>query len=525
MAYASFKDSNVLFLQGSQINLNNLISAGGAKEGAFYLTNDTHRLYVGRNNGTKVIPVAVNEGVVTVAAVANLPTSGVNAGEFYYATKENILCVYNGQQFIQINKDANTVNNSMTAAVAAAGNGAKVTHTVTDSDGNPVVADFTIQDADGTNIISINGRVIDIKGDVFSLSTTHADNNLTIKLDSANTDNTSSVVLKGGSNVTIAADGTISSEYHNTVNDSAELKLNSTGTITMIVTDSDGESVQATSGAIKYTVGTQEYVPGQTLPVYTRDEIETKLKGLNGMTYKGTTTVIPTWSIASGDTYMVTGDSSITIPAASSYDNAEFVAKKGDLIIATGTETETNGVLSTVKWSYVPSGDDAEMDTTYTWTATAGTNKIVVTNDDSSDAVGGIELKAGTAMAVASTAPNGNSLSTTISHANVSNKQTTGEAVSETLKFNAVTGVAVNAQGHVTEVITKEINIVDSTYEIKNPTAATATVSGKASAVKLTTTLDSNNEASQSALTITSNTVALTAGTNAYNVDIVWGEF
>ena len=523
MAYASFKDSNVLFLQGSQINLNNLISAGGAKEGAFYLTNDTHRLYVGRNNGTKVIPVAVNEGVVTVAAVANLPTSGVNAGEFYYATKENILCVYNGQQFIQINKDANTVNNSMTAAVAAAGNGAKVTHTVTDSDGNPVVADFTIQDADGTNIISINGRVIDIKGDVFSLSTTHADNNLTIKLDSANTDNTSSVVLKGGSNVTIAADGTISSEYHNTVNNSAELKLNSTGTITMIVTDSDGESVQATSGAIKYTVGTQEYVPGQTLPVYTKDEIETKLKGLNGMTYKGTTTAIPTGSIASGDTYMVTGDSSITIPAASSYDNAEFVAKKGDLIIATGTET--NGVLSAVKWSYVPSGDDAQMDTTYTWTATAGTNKIVVTNDDSSDAVGGIELKAGTAMAVASTAPNGNSLSTTISHADVSNKQTTGEAVSETLKFNAVTGVAVNAQGHVTEVITKEINIVDSTYEIKNPTATTATVPGKASAVKLTTALDSNNEASQSALTITSNTVALTAGTNAYNVDIVWGEF
>lgn len=523
MAYASFKDSNVLFLQGSQNNLNSLITNGGAKEGAFYLTNDTHRLYVGRNNGAKVIPVAVNEGVVTVAEVSKLPTTGVNAGEFYYATKENILCVYNGQQFIQINKDQNTTNRSMAADVAAAAtNGAKVTHTVTDSDGNPVQANFTIQDATGTNIITVNGQVIDVKGDVFSLSTSHANNNLTIKLDSANTDATSSVVLKGGSNVTIAADGTISSTYHNTINKSASLTLNADGTMSMVVTDSDGESVQAKSDAIQYTVGSQAYVPGSTLPVYTKDEIETKLKGLNGMTYKGTTTAIPTGTIAAGDTYMVTGDSSITIPAASSYDGVQIVAKKGDLLIATGTET--NGVLSAVKWSYVPAGDDAELDTTYTWTADATNNKISVTNDDSSDLEGSVQLKAGTALNVSSTATGGN-LVTTFKHADVSNKQTTGDAISETLKFNAVTGVAVNAQGHVTEVITKEVNIVDSTYEIKNVTAAAATVSGKASAVKLTTTLESNNEASQSNVTVTSNTLALTAGTNAYNVDITWGEF
>ena len=522
MAYTSFKDSNVLFLQGSQTNLNGLINNGGAKEGAFYLTNDTHRLYVGRNNGTKVVPVAVNEGVVTVAAVANLPTTGINAGEFYYATKENILCVYNGQQFIQINQDKDTTNASMGAAVAKDGNGAKVTHTVTDSEGNPVQANFTIKDAAGTNIISVNGQVIDIKGDVFSLSTTHASNNLTIKLDSANTDNTSSVVLKGGENVTIAADGTISSAYHNTVNDSASLVLNADGTISMTVTDSDGESVQGKTAAIAYTVGSQAYVPGSTLPVYTKDEIENKLKGLNGMTYKGTTTSVPTGNIAAGDTYMVTGDSAISVAASSSYDGNAFSAKKGDLIIATGTET--NGVLSAVKWSYVPAGDDAEMDTTYTWTANKDTHKLTVTNDDSSDVEGSIQLTAGTAMSLSSTATNGN-LNTTIAHANVTNKQTTGTAIAETLKFNAVTGVTVNAQGHVTEVVTKEVNIVDSTYELKNATAATVTVADKASAVKLTTTLDSNNEASSSAVTVTSNTLALTPGTNAYNVDITWGEF
>lgn len=522
MAYTSFKDNNVLFLQGSQTNLNKLITNGGAKEGAFYLTNDTHRLYVGRNNGTKIVPIAVNEGVVTVGDVNQLPTTGVNAGEFYYATSQNVLCVYNGQKFIQINTDQNTVNTEMGAAVVAATNGAKVTHTVTDSEGDSVQADFTIQDTDGTNIITVNGRVIDIKGDVFSLSTTHASNALTIKLDSANTDKSSSVVLKGGTNVTIANDGTISSTYHNTINNNASLTLNTDGTMSMVVTDSDGESVQAKSAAIQYTVGSQAYVPGSTLPVYTKDEIENKLKGLNGMTYKGTTTAIPTGTIAAGDTYMVTGDSSITIPAASSFDGIQVVAKKGDLLIATGTET--NGVLSAVKWSYVPAGDDAELDTTYTWTANKDNHQLTITNDDSGDQEGSIKLVAGTAVTLSSTATDGN-LVTTVTHANVSNKQTTGTAVAETLKFNAVTGVAVNAQGHVTEVVTKEINIVDSTYEIKNATAATASVSGKASAVKLTTTLESNNDASQSDLTITSNTLALTAGTNAYNVDITWGEF
>ena len=219
---------------------------------------------------------------------------------------------------------------------------------------------------------------------------------------------------------------------------------------------------------------------------------------------------------------MVTGDSSITIPAANSYDGVQIVAKKGDLLIATGTET--NGVLSAVKWSYVPAGDDAELDTTYTWTADAASNKISVTNDDSSDLEGSVQLKAGTALDVSSTATGGN-LVTTFKHADVTNKQTTGAVIPETLKFNAVTGVAVNAQGHVTEVTTQEVNIVDSTYEIKNVTAAAATVSGKTSAVKLTTTLESNNEASQSNVTVTSNTLALTAGTNAYNVDITWGEF
>lgn len=71
--------------------------------GSFYLTTDTHRLYTAQADG-KIVPV--NEGVVTVDNVAALDSIPANAGDFFYATEENILCVYNGQAFIQINKQA-----------------------------------------------------------------------------------------------------------------------------------------------------------------------------------------------------------------------------------------------------------------------------------------------------------------------------------------------------------------------------------------------------------------------------------
>ena len=87
-----------------------------ATDGYFYLTSDTHRLYVGQ--GEALVPV--NEGVLTVANIEALPESA-HAGDFYYATAENVLCVYNGSQFIQINPDT-----GMTS-VEVAGEGNAVT--------------------------------------------------------------------------------------------------------------------------------------------------------------------------------------------------------------------------------------------------------------------------------------------------------------------------------------------------------------------------------------------------------------
>lgn len=527
MAYSAFNDSNVLFLQGNQSNLNTLITNGGATEGAFYLTNDTHRLYIGRNNGTKTIPVAVNEGVVTVANVNALPTTGVNAGEFYYASTENILCVYNGSKFIQINTDQNNIISSLTNTVSAASNVATIKTEVKDDKNVTIQDTFQIKDSSGHTLITVTGDVIDLKADKYTLGSSVAVENsastATIKLDSANTTEESTVKIAAGDNITIAADGTnkfkISSSYQNTTNASLTSELTSAGKIKVTVTDSAGASVAGESDAIIYKIGTTDYIPGQTLPVYTKTEIDTKINGLNGMTYKGTVgtnTTLPTTDVKVGDTYLVDANDKIALTASNSYDGQAITAGKGDLLIATGTET--NGVITSgLKWSYVPAGDDAEHDTTYTWTGTAASNKKVLQTVGAGEA-GSWQLTAGTAMTVSSTGTD--NMTTTIAHANVTSSQATGTEQNNVQSLNVVSGVEVNNQGHVTKVTTTKYNLQDTTYTLSG--ATTDIDKG----VQITDTLTASVGGTTTSVTsITSDTLAMKAGTNSYSIDIKWGSF
>lgn len=106
---------NLKFLRGLQASLP---TAG--TDGYFYLTTDTHRLYTSIDG--KVVPV--NEGVITVENLDALTSvTGAKAGDFFYCTEENILCVYNGQTFVQINPDTGATSvevvgegNAVTAA-------------------------------------------------------------------------------------------------------------------------------------------------------------------------------------------------------------------------------------------------------------------------------------------------------------------------------------------------------------------------------------------------------------------------
>ena len=105
---------------GFSVGLESKLSTITALDGVFYLTSDTHRLFIGDKDGN-LSPV--NQGVISVDNVASLPTTG-EQGQFYYAEAENILCVRSGSQWAQINP--NTYLNEFTNSVAGITNGAKV---------------------------------------------------------------------------------------------------------------------------------------------------------------------------------------------------------------------------------------------------------------------------------------------------------------------------------------------------------------------------------------------------------------
>lgn len=193
--------ANVGFLRGSQAGLNTLMTnKTGIKEGSFYLTNDTNRLYFGKS-ATEL--VALNEGVTTVAAIADLPKGASltnEIGHFYYATAENILCVYNGQQWVQINPDTDTQVSSVSTAVAVAENAATATTTLKFSrDGKDLDANndrsATLKFVGADLVLTANGADgIKLTGDTYSIGSSAIAGGVAIDL---NRDNAADTTRKG----------------------------------------------------------------------------------------------------------------------------------------------------------------------------------------------------------------------------------------------------------------------------------------------------------------------------------------
>jgi hypothetical protein len=90
--------------------------------GAFYLADDSHRLYYATAEENSKL-VALNEGIVNVKDTTYLPgqkngspnkltdaEKKLYAGQFYYAEDDNILCIFNGQEWVQINPDSTITN-------------------------------------------------------------------------------------------------------------------------------------------------------------------------------------------------------------------------------------------------------------------------------------------------------------------------------------------------------------------------------------------------------------------------------
>ena len=281
--YTDLIDDNVQFLQGTQAQLNlylpnapttipegmenagsNNTFKGRASEGAFYLTDDTDRLYIGKQTGTDnhgdpiISTVELNKSITTVRTVNDLPQSGVAVGQFYYITGVdpndpdytgpdsqaqnthggNILAVVtsvtNGvPHWVQVNPDTDTNTNDNTKVLGAVTAQDMVDLSVSGATDSGTVTRFVFDGIDGGgnsgNPVTAHYRLI-IEQDTTNIggSTTH-ESDVIAKLDL----NLDDLVTAGSVSVDVnsAAASNGSVNVHTTSMPSAGFSITGTGNV------------------------------------------------------------------------------------------------------------------------------------------------------------------------------------------------------------------------------------------------------------------------------------------------------
>ena len=395
--------ANVQFLRGAH---KSLPTGTNIQDGAFYLTSDTNRLYVGKGTGDSAELVELNKSVTIVDYVSTsspgyaddkdsnktvLPISGVEDGQFYLAIQDNVLCVYKNGSWKQINKNTDTKTESV--GFVSAENGT-VTFTHTDSAGATKTGTFQLDSGKNVTISKPDNttNVLEVSAAAYGFSVEgNTDSSIaTINLTNDHSTNSNGIddsfTFAAGNDISLTQDKTNTKKFTIAANTIKEgtATLTGEGKIAILLRDQNGEEVvSASTDPISYKVGEQSYLPGATLPVYTATEIDNKLKGLDAMKYCGTVgtggskTELPSTGVSAGDTYLVVS----TMIVANSLPTANQAVKKGDLLIATGTEAD-DGTLTNIQWTYVPAGDDAEIDTTYSFTPDSTNHKIQLTDSN-----------------------------------------------------------------------------------------------------------------------------------------------
>ena len=529
--------ANVGFKLGTQAKVDALLKTPGTSvvEGSFYLTSDTHRLYIGQKataSDTNAQLFPVNEGVITVTNVSDLPDvsesdKSVYAGRFYYVTNGNILCVYNGKSWVQINTNTDTVIDSHSYSI----DGGEITDNIHLSNGKEQNATFTVTGANGVQI-SGTGTTLTITGDKYSLSSTVASNKATVKLDSANTTNDTSVVLAGGDNVTITQDaGT--KEVTIKSNDTKLTSLTGASAsegFTITGHNSDGGNTRAATINPQIKVGktTQplaKFVDGTaTLDVYSTKDIDDKMKVLNAMVYKGTlgktgtVETLPTSNVCIGDTYLAAEDVTIN----------EHTVYAGSLIIARGEEDASGFITTeTLVWDIVESTQDT--DTQYSFQAITGGIKL---HGTAGGDAGQLVVKGGTDVSVSTDKTDASADQTlTVNHKTVARTDSADETLDQIKNgetpITVITGVTTSETGHVTGVKTQKIKLQDSNTtltSVSNKVTATGNIATVTSTVNGTLGTGANTHAACTfKVARTSKTV--TGSNNQVNIDLTWGTF
>lgn len=585
------KDAKVGFLTGAQSSIDTMLSKGanaGAKHGYFYLTKDSHRLYVGNSDGSIS---AVNEGVQTVTYLGDLPTLQTAAdkvaytGRFFYVQYKdstagqvdsniaNILCVYNGNTWVQINANSDTHINSNTYTTSTTGATATIKNAIGSTDGGSVTGTFDIVTAGGLKIANTAGKTnsVTLTGDKFTLAAGDgATGEVKLNLTSANGQAGSSVTLKADPNTTVLTRKENVITIAGRVNASLAIANAASGQtgFTVTVKDNQGKTVTGSyDPIIKYGSKAQsstKLVDGVfNINAYNKEEIDQLMRDLNAMEYRGTVgangTAATAWAELLklpqkiGYTYLFS--SKITVNGVEHTAGTLAIARgteytTADLAAGTITDASLVGTINpaTFTWDFVESTNDT--DTTYKlYTTSTG---IGFKLQDSSGGVKGQVKYAGAGgLTVSQSLQGGVDISAdrsaenviTITHNTVKrtdtntnpdkiklSSQTPATHLNDTITIPVITGIKTNDEGHVTGVNTVNYELNDTATVITGVTsAASANADGSiALKTKVTATSSSGKDMVQNGTataTIKSSSLTLGASGSSVSIDMTWGEF
>ena len=540
-------NAQVLFKRGLQADLDTIKTNARGTPGTFYFTEDSHRLYMGITDG-KVVPV--NDGIIKVANTDSLPSTGVYGtveyGTFYYAIAQNILCVYDGANWVQINPDTNYYINSAALTGELNNDVVSTTQTLTRNNGGYVTTTLKFG-GDGDHVTvtwdETNKKVsfaCDINYTLESVKNA-TNGSAEIFLQEEKDGQKGGYKITGDSGISVTSDASgniiITGTGTDTNLDEGSAQFDANGNVYFKIAQENGNYIdfELAPPTIKLDDNSTSYVFARgvaQLPVYTTTQIDDLLKGLNALVYKGTITSLPTGAQEVGFVYKAIEEiSGITIK-----DGTQATAKAGDLLIANTKTTETEGVIAAnnLYWDIVPSGDD--IDTTY--------KGVPITN--------GIQLKASpggaivhqiesvgddTYIEVTTTATNDNKgVKFTVNHKpnNVTVTQDTVDDQPQTAEgtktIEVIDDITYDSAGHITAIQKRMETFTDTNGSL---TANTDSVqAAQDGGVEISNSITFKHSLGQEDTITTSHTIksandniTVAADNGAVVINLFWGSF
>lgn len=514
--------------------------------GTFYVTSDTHRLYLGSD--------LLSQAVLVVADVEHLPNSaGVDAGQIAYVSKDNILCIKkDGAGWTQLNSDTYVESMSQVATSTSEQNQVTVTtslvknHKDVGSEDPSASVVFKGSTETGVNVTADDTGAVVISNASLAVQKVSGG----VELGFANSSN--NVTLKGAGATTVDFSDsaiTITSTDNDTKVTGASLTNNADQNAGFILS---GEINLSNNTKVEYTTtldpriaiggtASKTIVPFKlsdgkgvaSLDVYTKGEVDAAIKtaekAMNAMTYKGKvnkTKPLPTAenSVSIGDAYVVEEEGFQIGGEGAAYPVGTLIIAKA----AAGVTENANGFLPAngVVWDAVLTSDT---DTTYTFGANTSAKQVLL-NPSTGTSDGGLTFSTGTSPLTSTVSASGINLSditVSIEHNKKAAKDGTPVSVEQTTgadaSLNYISNVTFDAYGHVDTITKGTAKIVDTKLSTLSFSAPTA------SGLMLTATDNKNGELSAGltfkSTTLNISTSAVANGDATVTADIVWGTF